>query len=336
MVRVNDDVIPLAEQRNPDLAVDVDGNVYVVWEDLRDDDDGEIYFSRWMSGTAWGAGTWSTPSRLCDPTMDWGADPVIISGPNAVLFAAWMERVPTGPATYDFQIVVARSQDNGDTWIRSVVRRLYSASASNASYANPAIGVDFLERVYVAWLYSPDQQAATASVLFSLSPDRGEHWTEPRTLNQPSNEVAGSAVPALITDFAGHTAVAWQDFREGSSTQIYATGYPSDDYLTSGEYRSRVFDAGGLAAWDTITWTAALTPNTGLILATCAMTTVTADCADWVTHTASGDALSHPAHQFIQYRAVFTSTGTDTSVLDEVVIFYEQYRILLPIVLRGN
>jgi hypothetical protein len=334
-VKVSDVITP-TEQRNPNLTVDADGNVYVVWEELRENDDGEIYFSRWISGT-WGTGTWSANSMVSDPAMDWANAPDIVAGPGGVLFAAWYERVPTGPATYDFQIVVARSVDSGDTWSRSVVRRLSNASASNASYRNPAIGVDLLGKVYVAWIHSPDQQAATSSVLFSLSPDGGGHWTEPRVLSrQPRNKVDISTVPGLVTGFDGEVVVAWSDYRDGSSPQIYATGYPADNYLTSGEY-NRTFDAGGPAAWGTITWTATITPNTGLQIATRVMTTAGAGWTDWFTHTASGDAIPHPSGRLIRYRAVFTSTalpGNDTSVLDAVVISYEQYRVFLPLVLR--
>ncbi len=333
-VKVSDDTTG-AEQREPNLAVDADGNVYVVWEDLRENDDGEIYFSRWISGT-WGTGTWSANSRLSDPTMDWANGPDIVTRPGGVLFAAWKERVPTGPATYDFQIVVARSGNRGDTWSRLVEHRLYNASASNAFYASPAIGVDPLGRVYVAWLHSPDSQASTSNVLFFLSPDGGEHWTEPRVLSrQPQNKVDVDTVPALASDFEGQIVVAWQDFREGSSTQVYATGYPADHYLASGEY-NRTFDAGGLAAWDTITWTATPTQGTSLVLATRVMTTAGSGWTEWFTHAASGDAILHPSGRFIQYRAAFTSTGNHTPILDEVLISYEQYRIYLPIVLRGG
>jgi len=330
-VKVSDDTTG-AEQREPNLAVDADGNVYAVWEDLRENDNGEIYFSRWISGT-WGTGTWSANSRLSDPTMDWANGSDIVTRPGGVLFAAWKERVPTGPATYDFQIVVARSGNRGDTWSRLVEHRLYNASASNAFYASPAIGVSPLGRVYVAWLHSPDSQASTSNVLFSLSPDGGMHWTQPRVLSWPAGTVDVDTVPTLVSDFGGHVVVAWQDFREGSSTQIYATGYPADHYLTSGKY-ARIFD-GGPAAWGHITWTATITPGTGLVLATRVMTTAGAGWTEWFTHTASGEAIPHPAGRFIQYRAVFTSTGNDTPVLDEVVISYEQYRIFLPVVLKG-
>jgi len=333
-VKVSDDTTG-TEQREPNLAVDVDGNVYVVWEDLRENDDGEIYFSSWVSGT-WGTGTWSANSRLSDPTMDWADGPDIVAGPDSVLFAAWKERVPTGPATYDFQIVVGRSDDGGNTWSRLAEHRLYNASASNAFYASPAVGVSLSGRVYVAWLHSPDSQASTSNVLFSLSPDGGMHWTQPRVLSWPAGTVDVDTVPALASDFEGQVVVAWQDFRDGASTQIYATGYPADHYLTSGEY-NRTFDAGGVAAWGNITWTATLTPNTGLRLATRVMTTAGAGWTEWFTHTASGETIPHPSGRRIQYRAIFTSTdppGNDTSVLDEVVISYRQYLVFLPIVLK--
>jgi len=335
--KVNDDSTN-NEQSKPALVVDADGNVYAVWEDRRNDPDGydsEVYFSRWLSGTTWSADNWSANTRLSDPTMDFAQGPDITVGPGGTLFAAWMERVPTGPATYDFQIVVARSNDKGETWNRSVVHRLQGASASLAFYANPVVGVDALGRVYVAWLHSPDSQAGTSNILFALSPDGGIHWTQPRVLSSPAGTVDVDAVPALALGFGGEAVVAWQDSRDGASTQVYATGYPADHYLTRGEY-NRVFDAGGPAAWGNITWTATITSGTGLQIATRVMTTPGAGWTDWYTHTTSGDAIPHPSSRFIQYRAVFTSTGNDTAVLDQVVISYESYRIYLPIVQRGG
>ncbi len=331
-VQVSDDATG-EEQRQPDLAVDADGNVYAVWEDLRANDDGEIYFSHWVSGTAWSS--WSADIRLNDPTMDWANDPDIVAGPGDALFVAWMERSSTGPATYDFQIVAARSDDGGNTWNRSVVHRLYDASASNAFYAGPAIGVDPSGWVYVAWLYSPDSQAATSTILFALSPDGGLHWSEPRTLNLPANEAASDAAPALALGFDGEIAVAWQDYRDEAGTQIYAIGYPADRYLGVGQY-NRTLDAGGPAAWGHITWTATITSDSGLQIATRVMTASGAAWTDWYTHTISGEALPHPNGRFLQYRATFTSAGNSTPVLDEVVASYEQHRVYLPLVARQS
>jgi len=329
------DCITDAEQREPSLAVDADGDAYLVWVDERERDQytGDVYFSRWLSGTTWGA--WSADSRLSDPDMDYAFDPDVLAGPQGLLFATWVERVPTDPATYDFQVVVGRSEDQGDTWTRSVVHRLSQASASNAFYASPAMGVDVRGRVYVAWVHSPDSQAATANVLFSLSPDGGRHWTQPTVLSLPQHSVAASAAPDLVVDFQGQAVVAWDDYRGVSAPQIYATGYPANRYVAQGEY-SRIFDANGLAAWDTITWSAVTAPATGIALATRVMTAAEAGWTDWITHAAPGEAILHPAGGSIQYRAVFTSTGISTPLLEEVVISYAQYQLFMPFVVRDS
>lgn len=328
------DAISGTQQREPNLAVDVDGNVYAVWEDFRDDQEGydpHVYFSRWISGTlSWSE--WYTNTRLSDAAMDWAEDPVIVPAPGGRLLAAWAERVPTGPATYDFQIVLGLSGDNGETWSRSVVDRLENAPASNAFYSNPAIGIDLSGQIYVAWIYSPDSQASQANVYFAQSPDGGHSWTEPRTVNRPSN-VVNIAPPDLITGFDGEVVVAWEDYR--STQEVYAAGYPADDYLSTGFF-ARTLDAGGPAAWNTITWTATISPDTGLVLASRVMTSAGAGWTEWVTHTSSVEALSHPSGRFFEYRAVFTSTGSNTSALEEVIVSYSQYDLFLPVVLKGK
>ena len=333
------DAISGTEQREPELAVSYDGNVYAVWEDLRQNSNGQIYFSRWISGTTWSASGWMTNTRLSNPLMCGASDPDIIVGLGGVLYATWVEKVSTGPscATWDYQIVVARSNNQGVTWTRSIVKRLYNASAGNSSYGDPSIGLDQSGKIYVAWIHLPDQTIySDGNALFSISPDRGLHWTTPRTLNS-QQEVCGDAPLSLISGFEGEVVVAWEDYREPSGRQIYATGYPADNYLSSGTY-ARTLDVGGPAAWGNITWTATITPGTGLQIATRVMTA--AGWTEWVTHTTPGEALAHPDGRQLQYRAVFTSTappGNDTSVLDKVVISYQPYhQIYLPLVLRGG
>jgi len=336
------DAVSGTEQREPHLAVSGDGDVYAVWEDMREDADGQVYFSRWISGTTWNASNWMSNTRLSNPTMCGAGVPDIIARPAGVLYATWVEKVSTGPAccTFDFQVVVARSDDQGDTWNRTIVER-YDACGGDSisSYDYPSIGVDQSGKVYVAWIHMPDQTAyAESNVLFSVSPDGGSHWTTHRTLDS-QQEVCGDAPLSLVSDFEGKVVVAWEDYREYSGRQIYATGYPADNYLSSGTY-ARTLDPGGLASWGNITWTATITPGTGLQMASRVMTAAGAGWTNWATHTTSGEAISHPPGRFIKYRAIFTSTalpGNDTSVLDRVVISYQPYhQIYLPLVLKGG
>lgn len=247
------DAISGNEQREPELAVSDSGNVYAVWEDMRDDSYGQIYFSRWISGTTWNASNWMTNTRLSDPTMCEAGAPDIAAGPLGVLYAAWVEKISTGPSctTWDHQLVVARSDDQGDNWDRTIVKRLYDASGGGAiaSYRYPSIGVDRSGKVYVAWIHLPDQtQYAEANVLFSLSPDKGLHWTTPQTLDS-QQEVGGDAPLHLVSSLEGEVVVAWEDYRESSGRQIYAAGYPADNYSPTvplcAHLRSAGWRAGG-------------------------------------------------------------------------------------------
>ncbi|HDD24720.1 MAG TPA: exo-alpha-sialidase, partial [Chloroflexi bacterium] len=324
-VKVSDDTTG-AEQRTPAVIADDPGNVYVIWEDARDDYDGEIFFSRWLTGTAWGTGTWSANVKLSDPTADMAKYPDIAVGPGA-LFAAWVER----KSGY-FNLVVARSTDQGANWERFVVDSVYYQTPSGdfVSYKYPAISSDPMGRVYVTWLQA---QGTDSRILFSLSPDGGQHWSKPRTLDYGSS-LSEDTAPAIAVSFDGKTAVAWHDRRDDpNNPQIYATGYPADSYLPAGQY-VRTFDAHGPVSWGTITWTASISPGTGLQIATCVMTAPGAPCSPWHTYSHPGESIPHTSGQIIRYRATFTSTGGATAVLDEVIISYEQYRVFLPLMLK--
>ncbi len=347
-VQVNDDATTV-EQSQPQVTVDVDGNVYAVWEDRREesgesDPESDVYFSRWISGTVWSAANWITNTRLSDASMIWAGEPDIVVGSTGTLHAAWVEKVDTCQGigcSWDYQIVVGRSDDGGETWSSTVVHRLLGASADLDEYRDPALGFDRQGRLYLAWIHYSGTSHSESNVRFSLSPDGGARWTEFRVLNTPRLVVDNDAPVALTSDFDGHVVVAWEDWRAGGgSSDVYATGYPADNYLSSGTY-VRTLDAGGLASWGAITWTATISPHTGLQLATRVMTDAGAGWTDWVVHTASGESLSHPDGRQLQYRAIFTSTApppaNDTAVLDEVIVSYQPYsQIYLPLVLRES
>lgn len=346
-IKINNDVTTV-EQSKPKVVVDTDGDVYAVWEDRReesdeDDPQSDVYFSNWISGTAWIGANWSANTRLSEATMIWAGEPDIVVGPTGTLYAAWVEKVDTCEGigcSWDYQIVVGRSDDSGATWNRTVVHRLVGASADNDDYRDPALGVDRQGRLYLAWTHLSGSSHSDSNVHFSLSPDDGVNWTEPRILNTPRLVVDSDAPAALTADFDGRVVIAWEDWRAGGgSSDVYATGYPADNYLPAGSY-VRTLDTGGLASWDAITWTAAVSPGTGLQIATRVLTETGADWTNWVMHTTSGESLPHPDGRQLQYRAVFTSTTpptNGTAVLDEVIISYQPFpHIYLPLVIRGS
>ncbi len=300
------------------LTVDGDGNVYVVWKDTDPAD--SIYFTKWISGSVWNASGWETPIRLREGTL---TPPAIAIGRQNILYVAWVELLGG-----NYAVMVAYSQDQGETWDYVQVAAPVSANDLSA----PDVGADPVGRVYVVWYESGD-----GNIYIAESKDGGISWTPKRRLNSESGvTTAAYPAPALKASFDGSVVAAWHAYPTGSGSQIYATGYPSDRYFNGGEYLSPVFDTGGPASWGTITWTATVSPGTGLQIATRVMTAPGASWTDWYTYSHSGESIPHPSGQFIQYRAVFTSTGADTAVLDKVVISYEQYRVFLPLVLKSG
>ena len=333
-ITVSDDTTG-AEQSQPALAADAAGNLYAVWTDTRSDDDGAVYFSRWLSGTTWADGSWSAAVQLSAADVDWGIEADIKASPDGSLYAAWMERVPTGPATYDFQIVVAHSTDQGATWTKTVVNRLYGASATNAFYQAPSLGVMNPGRTLVAWLHSPDAQAATSDILAAVSFDRGAHWSLPRRLNTAST-VDVDSFPAVATDRAGGAVVAWQDFRLGASTHIFAAGYPADRYALRGSYLAAALP-GAQVTWNTLVWTATVPANTGLSLLTRVYVDAATGWSDWITHTVSPVTLTHGEGEILQVQANFTSDGFGTPTLDGIQATYESsVALYLPLLMRSN
>lgn len=310
------------EQQTPDIATDSSGNVFAVWHDARSNDDGDIYFSSWFSGSSWDAGNWSANSRLNDSSVDWArTNPSITSGSDNKLYVAWAERVPTGPATYNFQIVVASSSDSGSSWTNSVVHTLVSDGLSN--YAAPSVDVDASGRLYVAWLHNTTQHATDGVILSAISPDQGTHWTEPYTVSGAAEDVKSTALPCLEYAGDGQLLVAWDDFRD-ATPDIYAAAFPVGDYLSSGEYTAS-FDSGRMSRWESISWTSTVPANTALSLASRVKSSSDAAWSSWISHGSSGETLSHDPARYIEYRASFTASDTTvTPVLEAVEILYNQ------------
>ena len=111
-IKVSDDTAG-NEQRTPAVTVDALGNVYAVWETPAP--------TMKVRSTSLAPDEWHDLGRrdhgvrpeASTPSTNWADDPDIRAASDGSLYAAWTERVPTGPATYDFQIVVARSTDQG-------------------------------------------------------------------------------------------------------------------------------------------------------------------------------------------------------------------------------
>lgn len=335
--KISDDT-GTGEQQTPAIATDSSGNVYVVWHDTRDNSNGEIYFSSYSSGSSWASGSWSANSKLSDNSAQYAlTSPSIATGPGDIIYAAWAERVSTGPATYDFQIRVAKSEDQGSTWSSTVVDRLEGASAGNNSYNVPAVEVDSSGKLYIAWLNNVGQQAADGDIYFSISPDGGTNWSEPTTISGVDQDVKTSTIPAIAVSQNSHVLVAWDDYRN-TYPDIYAASYPGLLYVATGTY-SKTLDAQKQARWGSISWTETLPSGTNLALESRVRNSEDESWSSWLTHSSSGEEVTHDSSRYFQFRATLsTSVPNTTPSLDSLELSYQTtgWHLFMPAIFSGR
>ncbi len=219
--------------------------------------------------------------------------------------------------------MVARSSDQGTSWTQSVVDRLENASAGALSYIHPSIGVEPDGKVYVAWYH----QYATANgedyILTSTSPDKGVHWTVPRMVSGSTKEVKGDSLTALAVSPDNDLVVVWEDYRD-TTPDIYSASYPGKGFETSGEFIATL-DAGQAADWGVISWNTTVSGMADIAISSRVRTNASNAWSTWISHTFSGESLTHPKARFIQYKADFSDTGLTTPSLENVEISYKTF-----------
>ena len=101
-----------APGHEPNLALDWRGRPLLSWVEERPEGGHSLRFSALERG-----GTWSRPRTIAsgsDWFVNWADFPSLASLPGAGLIAHWL--VSSGPGTYDYDIRLSRSMDEGETW----------------------------------------------------------------------------------------------------------------------------------------------------------------------------------------------------------------------------
>ena len=227
---------------HPDIAIDSAGNLYALWQDLRNSDP-DVYFNYRPAGGSWGA-----DERVSDAV----AGTVQYSGAIAVdgtgnAYAAWTDQ-RNGNADIYFSYRPA-----GGHW--STNERV-NDDVGVAEQWGPAIAVDSTGNAYAIW---QDNRNGNYDVYFSYRPQGGGWGTNIR-VNDDSG-TANQYQVAIAVDRAAVFAI-WQDRRNGNSDIYFsyclATGSwhinerVNDDTGTVSQYDPTItFDTQGnvYAAW---------------------------------------------------------------------------------------
>lgn len=151
-------------------------------------------------------------------TTDSGTDtaPTLVTDGNGIWIAAW-ESDDTLSATIgsDFDIVFARSTDNGNTW-SSPAPLNSNAATDSGTDGSPAIACDGLGNWIAVW-WSNDTLGGTIGsdrdVLFAQSSDDGQTWSAPQPLNANAATDTGNDFTnrsSIATNKTGTWLAVWQ------------------------------------------------------------------------------------------------------------------------------
>ena len=127
---------PIGESTHPDIAVDISGNINVIWDDEFPDPDELVYFSRSTDGGA----TWTSPADISgNAPFDYGS---VIAVDTAVNINAVWRSWTTGKP----ELFFSRSIDDGANWSFPV-----NVSNITPHCENQAVAVDSAGNIYIVW-----------------------------------------------------------------------------------------------------------------------------------------------------------------------------------------
>ncbi|MGQ9468392.1 MAG: sialidase family protein [Nitrososphaerales archaeon] len=225
----------------PWIAVDASdsiysGNVYVSWTrfTLR----ANTYYAQIvLSRSTDGGQTWSDPIEI-SPEFDiftrvvQGSMPAV--GPDGTVYVAYYDSLDDGWLWGDFSLMIAKSEDGGETWSSPIViatmpeigfdlpPTFFRAWASMF----PSIAVDPIDSDYVYAVFTAYDPVFAENIYFSRSGDGGATWDPPIYVNEddtPNSQFFPSI--AVTPDRRIH--ITWGDRRDDPDNYLYNMYYDS-------------------------------------------------------------------------------------------------------------
>ena len=221
-VRVND--VTVNAQREPDLAVDAQGLIHVVWTDVRNaaTTGPDIYYANSTDG-----GLSFNPSQRLnnDAVAAEQGEPAIAVAPDRSVYAVWTDPRNAARAT---DIYFSRSTTLGGTWTPNFI---LNDDSTNRAQGAADIAVDSSGIVYVAWSDSRDANTGP-DIYATRSSNGGATFAANVRVNDDTGAIY-QGTPSLAVN-AGRVHASWSDERTRGSTwrDIYSAS--STDGLTWG------------------------------------------------------------------------------------------------------
>lgn len=204
--KVSDDT-GTGAQDHPSVAVDVSGNVTVVWEDYRNDvNAADIYSSYRAAGDT----AWTAHARVNDPTgVNREVYPDVAVAADGTSYAVWFDQ-RTGSDVYMGQ------RPGGGNW--SANERVNSSGGAGGEQGQ-SLAVDPSGNVYIVWTANN-----AAGISFRYRSNTASWGSQADVDDDPWS--AGQYFPSIAADASGNAYAVWVDRRLGTY-DIYSSYRPS-------------------------------------------------------------------------------------------------------------
>ena len=199
---VND--VTTGMQIHPDVVIDRQGTVHVVWEDRRNGNDPDIY---WASLPA-GAPGWSPSRRVNeDHPGGWQTRPALAVDRYNNLYVVWQDNRSGG-----LDIYFAMLPAGATVWTTGV--RVNDVSTGNQ--LSPDVAVSHLGTVHVVW-EDHRHGASDADIYWAESPAGTPNWSAGRRINDDTGTTP-QREPDIAVTRRGSVYVVWADGRNDDGT----------------------------------------------------------------------------------------------------------------------
>ncbi|MFO8050072.1 MAG: hypothetical protein R6V01_00020 [Thermoplasmatota archaeon] len=189
---ISDSVI--GEQRDPDIDSSPSGDLYVAWEDNRDNMGTYQIYSSHMLKTE---NTFSDAIRVSDVSTQYDCkDPSVASPADGLVHVVWND-----DRVWDEDIYISTSRNGGDSFEGSL---RVSADPTGSDQTGAEIAADE-GAVYVLW---SDPRTNSADIYYAVSRDNATTFSVNKVLN-PRNNSGHQYQPRAALDDAGNLTACW-------------------------------------------------------------------------------------------------------------------------------
>jgi len=210
-VRVDNSGTSTSEQRHPSIAVDPNGNIYVVWYDKRNGN-WDIYFAKSTNG-----GVSFGPNVRVDDTGASTSVQVyasVCTDANGRIYVVWIDN-----RNGNWDIYFARSTDGGVSFESNV--QVDDGRAYIQSQNIPSVAADPAGNIYVVWHAS---LTGNWDIYFARSTDGGVSFGPNVRVDDTGASTSVQSFASIATDINGNIYVVWYDKRNGNSDIYFAKG----------------------------------------------------------------------------------------------------------------